>query len=142
VAVVHTDYVAQVSLLTHLAAAMRQDGRGALVVFSSIAGARVRRANYVYGSAKAGLDGFASGLADALHGTGVRLLIVRPGFVIGRMTEGMTPAPLSSTPSRVAAATARALANGRRTVWIPWALGPASAVMRLLPQFIWRRMPR
>ena len=102
VAVVHTDYVAQVSLLTHLAAAMRQAGRGTLVVFSSIAGARVRRANYVYGSAKAGLDGFASGLADALHGTGVRLLIVRPGFVIGRMTEGMTPAPLSSTPSQVA----------------------------------------
>jgi short-subunit dehydrogenase len=142
VAVVHTDYVAQVSLLTHLAGAMREAGRGTLVVFSSIAGARVRRANYVYGSAKAGLDGFASGLADALHGTGVRLLIVRPGFVIGRMTEGMTPAPLSSTPSQVAAATARALAKGRRTVWIPWALGPASAVMRLLPQFVWRRMPR
>ena len=142
VAVVHTDYVAQVSLLTHLAAAMRQAGRGALVVFSSIAGARVRRANYVYGSAKAGLDGFASGLTDALHGTGVRLLIVRPGFVIGRMTEGMTPAPLSSTPPQVAAATARALAKGRRTVWIPRALGPASAVMRLLPQFVWRRMPR
>jgi short-subunit dehydrogenase len=142
VAVVHTDYVAQVSLLTHLAAAMRQAGRGTLVVFSSIAGARVRRANYVYGSAKAGLDGFASGLTDALHGTGVRLLIVRPGFVIGRMTEGMTPAPLSSTPSQVAAATARALAKGRRTVWIPWALRPAAAVMRLLPQFIWRRMPR
>ncbi|MFZ0907560.1 MAG: SDR family NAD(P)-dependent oxidoreductase [Mycobacterium sp.] len=142
VAVVHTDYVAQVSLLTHLAAAMRQADRGTLVVFSSIAGARVRRANYVYGSAKAGLDGFASGLADALHGTGVRLLIVRPGFVIGRMTEGMTPAPLSSTPSQVAAATARALDKGRRTVWIPWALGPASTVMRLLPQFVWRRMPR
>ena len=80
VAIVHTDYVAQVSLLTHLAAAMRAAGRGSLVVFSSVAGARVRRANYVYGSAKAGLDGFASGLADALHGTGVRLLIVRPGF--------------------------------------------------------------
>jgi short-subunit dehydrogenase len=142
VAVVHTDYVAQVSLLTHLAAAMRQAGRGALVVFSSIAGARVRRANYVYGSAKAGLDGFASGLADALHGTGVRLLIVRPGFVIGRMTEGMTPAPLSSTPSQVAAATARALAKGRRTIWIPWTLRPVFFGFRLLPQFVWRRMPR
>jgi short-subunit dehydrogenase len=142
VAVVHTDYVAQVSLLTHLAAAMRVAGRGSLVVFSSIAGARVRRANYVYGSAKAGLDGFASGLADALYGTGVRLLIARPGFVIGRMTQGMTPAPLSSTPEQVAAGTARALAKDRRTVWIPWVLGPASVVMRLLPQFVWRRMPR
>jgi short-subunit dehydrogenase len=142
VAVVHTDYVAQVSLLTHLAAAMRQAGRGSLVVFSSVAGVRVRRANYVYGSAKAGLDGFASGLADALHGTGVRSLIARPGFVIGRMTQGMTPAPFSSTPEQVAAATARALAKGRRTVWIPWLLRPMFFVMRLLPQFIWRRLPR
>lgn len=141
-AIVHTDYVAQVSLLTHLAAAMRAAGRGSLVVFSSVAGVRVRRANYVYGSAKAGLDGFAGGLADALHGSGVRLLIARPGFVIGRMTEGMTPAPLSSTPQQVAAATARALAKGRRTVWIPWALRPMFFVMRLLPQFVWRRMPR
>jgi short-subunit dehydrogenase len=131
VAIVHTDYVAQVGILTHLALAMRTAGKGSLVVFSSIAGARVRRANYVYGSAKAGL-----------HGTGVHLLIARPGFVIGRMTEGMTPAPLSSTPEQVAAATARALAKGKRTVWIPWALGPASVVMRMLPQFVWRRMPR
>lgn len=142
VAIVHTDYVAQVSLLTHLAAAMRTAQRGSLVVFSSVAGVRVRRANYVYGSAKAGLDGFANGLADALHGTGVRLLIARPGFVIGRMTEGMTPAPLSSTPEQVAAATARALAKGRRTVWIPWALRPMFFMLRLLPQPVWRRMPR
>ena len=141
-AVVHTDFTAQVSLLTVLAATMRAQRRGRIVAFSSVAGARVRRANYVYGSAKAGLDGFASGLADALHGTGVRLLIARPGFVIGRMTQGMTPAPLSSTPEQVAAGTARALTKGRRTVWIPWALGPASVAMRLLPQFVWRRMPR
>ena len=142
VAIIHTDYVAQVSMLTHLATAMRAAGRGSVVVFSSVAGVRVRRANYVYGSAKAGLDGFASGLADALYGTGVRLLIARPGFVIGRMTEGMAPAPLSSTPQQVAAATARALAKGRRTVWIPWALRPMFFVMRLCPQSVWRRMPR
>lgn len=142
IAIVHTDYVAQVSLLTHLAIAMRAAGTGSLVMFSSVAGVRVRRANYVYGSAKAGLDGFANGLADALHGTGVRLLIARPGFVIGRMTEGMTPAPLSSTPEQVAAATARALARGRRSVWIPWALQPMFYVMKQLPQFVWRRMPR
>lgn len=142
VSIVHTDYVAQVSLLTHLAQAMRTANRGSLVVFSSVAGVRVRRANYVYGSAKAGLDGFASGLADALHGTGVKLLIARPGFVIGRMTEGMAPAPLSSTPEQVAAATARALSKGRRTVWIPWALRPMFFTLKLLPQSVWRRMPR
>ena len=80
-------------------------------MFSSVAGARVRRANYVYGSAKAGLDGFARGLTDALHGTGVHLLLVRPGFVIGRMTEGMSPAPLSSTPAQVADADGRGVAR-------------------------------
>ena len=142
VAIVHTDYVAQISLLTVLASAMRAAGRGTLVVFSSVAGVRVRRANYVYGSAKAGLDGFASGLADALHGSGVRLLIVRPGFVVGRMTAGMDPAPLSSTPAQVAEATARALARGRRTVWVPWALRPLFLGMRMLPQPLWRRLPR
>jgi short-subunit dehydrogenase len=144
-AIVHTDFVAQVSLLTVLANAMRSAPpgcSGSIVVFSSVAGVRVRRANYVYGSAKAGLDGFSSGLADALHGTGVHLLVVRPGFVIGRMTEGMAPAPLSSTPDQVAAATVRALAKRRRTVWVPWALRPMFIGMRLLPQFVWRRMPR
>jgi short-subunit dehydrogenase len=142
VQIVHTDYVAQISLLTHLAQRMRAAGQGKLVVFSSVAGVRVRRANYVYGSAKAGLDGFAGGLSDALHGTGVQLLIVRPGFVIGRMTQGMTPAPMSSTPSQVAAATARALAKGRRTVWVPWMLRPVFFLMRLLPQAVWRSLPR
>ena len=141
-AILRTDFDAQVSLLTHLSTAMRAAGHGRLVVFSSVAGIRVRRANYVYGSAKAGLDGFASGLADALHGSGVTLLIVRPGFVIGRMTHGMTPAPLSSTPGQVADACARALSRGRRVVWVPWALRPMFAMLRLLPQPLWRRMPR
>lgn len=141
-AIVHTDYVAQVSLLTSLAMVMRAAGTGTLVVFSSVAGVRVRRANYVYGSAKAGLDGFANGLTDALHGSGVRLLVVRPGFVIGRMTEGMSPAPFSSTPAGVADAAARALRKGSRTVWVPRALQPLFFGMRLVPRFIWRRLPR
>ncbi len=141
-AIVHTDFVAQVSLLTVLAARMRARGSGTLVVFSSVAGARVRRANYVYGSAKAGLDGFARGLTDALHGSGVHLLLVRPGFVIGRMTEGMTPAPLSSTPAQVADAAAAALRKGRHEVWVPWLLGGLVFGLRLLPRAVWRRLPR
>jgi NAD(P)-dependent dehydrogenase (short-subunit alcohol dehydrogenase family) len=141
-AVVHTDYVAHVSVLTHLANLLRTQGCGRLVVFSSVAGMRVRRANYVYGSAKAGLDGFACGLADALEGSGVHLLLVRPGFVIGRMTEGMSPAPLSSTPDQVADATVAALRRGRAVVWVPRALRPLFAVLRLVPRAVWRRMPR
>ncbi len=141
-AIAHTDYVAQVSLLTVLADTMRSAGRGTIVVFSSVAGVRVRRANYVYGSAKAGLDGFCSGLSDALHGSGVQLLLVRPGFVVGRMTQGMEPAPFSSTPEQVAEATVRALGRGRRTVWVPWILKPVFTGMRMLPQWMWRRLRR
>lgn len=140
--VLHTDYVAHVSILTHLAEILRAQGRGRLVVFSSVAGVRVRRANYVYGSAKAGLDGFASGLADALVGSGVHLLLIRPGFVIGRMTEGMSPAPFSSTPDQVADATVRALRRGRGEVWVPGVLRLVFAVMRFVPRPIWRRLWR
>ncbi|NRI64724.1 SDR family NAD(P)-dependent oxidoreductase [Rhodococcus sp. MS16] len=142
VAIVHTDYVAQVSILTLLADLMKRQGRGKIAVFSSVAGVRVRRANYVYGSAKAGLDGFASGLGDALHGSGIQLLLVRPGFVIGSMTEGMKPAPMSSTPAQVADAVVRGLQSGATRVWVPRILQPVFFMMRLLPQSIWRRMPR
>jgi NAD(P)-dependent dehydrogenase (short-subunit alcohol dehydrogenase family) len=141
-AVVHTDYVAHVAALTHLARLLRAQGSGTIVVFSSVAGVRVRRANYVYGSAKAGLDGFASGLADALHGSGVRLLLVRPGFVVGRMTAGMAPAPFSRDVEAVADATVRALHGGAGEVWVPAVLRPMFAVLRHAPRAVWRRMPR
>ncbi|MGO4202236.1 SDR family NAD(P)-dependent oxidoreductase [Rhodococcus sp. TAF43] len=141
-AVVHTDFVAQVSVLTVLANLLRAQGSGQIVVFSSVAGIRVRKANYVYGSAKAGLDGFASGLGDALHGSGVHLLLVRSGFVIGRMTEGMSPAPLPSTPGQIANAVVKGLRNNRIRVWVPALTRPAYFAARMLPQAIWRRMPR
>nr|WP_240895641.1 SDR family NAD(P)-dependent oxidoreductase [Kineococcus siccus] len=142
VAVVHTDFVAQVSVLTHLATLLRARRAGRIVVFSSIAGARVRRANYVYGSAKAGLDGFAGGLADALAGSGVHLLLVRPGFVVGRMTTGMSPAPLSSTPSQVADAVVAGLTARRDVVWVPGPLRLLAAAMHVTPRAVWRRAPR
>jgi len=141
-AVVHTDFVAQVSVLTHLAALLRPLRAGRVVVFSSIAGTRVRRANYVYGAAKAGLDGFASGLADALAGSGVHLLLVRPGFVVGRMTTGMSPAPLASTPPQVADAVVAGLAARRAVVWVPGTLRLLAAAMHVTPRAIWRRAPR
>jgi short-subunit dehydrogenase len=141
-AIAHTDYVAQVSLLTVLIATMREAGSGTVVAFSSIAGVRARRANYVYGSAKAGLDAFCSGLSDALRGSGVRLLLVRPGFVIGRMTAGMTPAPLATTPGKVADATVAALRKGRGTVWVPAPLSVLAFGFRMTPRAVWRRLWR
>jgi len=142
VEILHTDFVAQVSALSVLAKLMRAQGHGHIVVFSSVAGVRVRKANYVYGSAKAGLDGFASGLADALAGTGVHLFLVRPGFVIGRMTAGMSPAPLSSTPRQVADAVVAGLCSRSGRVWVPASLRWLYAVARIVPQPIWRRLPR
>lgn len=145
--IAHTDYYAQISVITLLANAFRAQGRGTIIVFSSVAGIRVRKANYVYGSTKAGLDGFASGLADALHGTGVRVLLARPGFVIGNMTRelmesGTAPAPMSVTADQVADAVVRAYRTGRGEVWIPGRLRPVFFGMRLLPRALWRRLPR
>ncbi|GAA1881700.1 hypothetical protein GCM10009836_73710 [Pseudonocardia ailaonensis] len=72
----------------------------------------------------------------------MRLLLVRPGFVVGRMTAGMSPAPLSSTPDQVADATVAALRAGRGEVWVPGALRPVFALFRHLPRAVWRRLPR
>ena len=134
------DYVAQVNMLTVLADEM---ARGEIFAFSSIAGWRARRANYVYGSTKAGLDAFCQGLSDRLHGTGLNLILARPGFVIGAMTEGMKPAIMSVTPDVVADAVVDAAAKGRSTtVWIPRRLAVLAMIMRLVPRPIWRHMPR
>ncbi|GAB2514831.1 putative oxidoreductase [Corynebacterium atrinae] len=135
------DYTAQVSMLTVLASTMTS---GEIVAFSSIAGWRARRANYVYGSTKAGLDAFCQGLSDRLHGSPLRLITARPGFVIGSMTEGMTPAPMSVTPEDVAEAVAKEFSHGKgsRTLWIPARLRLLAYVMRLIPRSVWRRMPR
>lgn len=143
VRVLHTDFVAQASLLTVLARTMRARGSGTIVAFSSVAGVRVRRPNYVYGSAKAGLDGFASGLADALHGSGVDLVVARPGFVVGRMTTGLRPAVFASTAPEVADAVVRRIRRGGSgDLWIPWQLRPMFAVARAVPRPLWRRVPR
>ncbi|WP_169982928.1 MULTISPECIES: SDR family NAD(P)-dependent oxidoreductase [unclassified Microbispora] len=139
---VAVNFGGHVSIGLAAAGRLREQGHGTLVVLSSVAGVRVRKANFVYGSAKAGLDGFAQGLADALHGSGARVVVVRPGFVIGRMTRGMTPAPMSVTAAEVADAVVEALDTRQGTVWVPARLRLAFAVMRLLPRPIWRRLPR
>jgi decaprenylphospho-beta-D-erythro-pentofuranosid-2-ulose 2-reductase len=141
---VETNFTGHVTALLAAAGRMRAQGHGTIVVLSSVAAIRPRKANFVYGSAKAGLDSFARGLADALHGTGVGVLLVRPGFVIGRMTAGMPPAPLSSTPAQVGAAVARALRrpSPAGTVWVPASLAVLSGGLRVLPRPLWRRLPR
>lgn len=139
---VETNFTGHVTSLLAIASRMRAQGRGTIVVLSSVAAVRPRKANFVYGSAKAGLDAFARGLADSLHGTGVRVVLVRPGFVTGRMTAGMSPAPMSSTPAQVGAATAAALRGGKASVWIPAPLAGLALALRLVPRPLWRRVSR
>lgn len=120
--------------------ALRAQGHGVLVVFSSVAGLRARSDNYVYGASKAGLDALASGLGDALAGSGARVVVVRPGFVHGRMTAGMTPAPFATTPEAVGTAVAAAIRSGAAVVHVPRQLGPLFRVLGQLPRPLWRRL--
>jgi len=139
---IEINFTGHVTTLLAAATHMRKQQNGTIVVLSSIAAIRPRKANYVYGAAKAGLDAFARGLTDALAGSGVRVLLVRPGFVTGRMTAGLSPAPLSSTPQQVGAAVAAALAGTDAVVWVPRSLAAAALVLRIVPRPLWRKMRR
>lgn len=123
-----------------LAQRMREQGHGVIVALSSVAGVRPRVTNYVYGSTKAGLDAFYTGLRERLRGSGVRVLVVRPGHVHTRMTTGLTPAPFAVWPDHVAGAVVPHLARGNRTVWVPGVLAPVMAVLRVLPGALFRRL--
>ena len=138
---IETNLTGHVTVLLAFGEAMRRRGSGTIVVLSSIAAVRPRKFNSVYGATKAALDAFARGYADSLHGTGVRVLLVRPGFVTGRMTAGMKAAPLSTTPEKVGAAVAGALAGGGKSVvWVPAPLAGLAAAMKLVPRPVWRKL--
>ena len=111
------NYVGALSVCLRAARHLTGQGHGSLVVLSSVAGERARRSNFVYGSTKAGLDAVASGLADALHGSGAHVLVVRPGFVRTGMTTHLEPAPLSVTAEQVADAVVSGLRHLPRAVF-------------------------
>lgn len=137
---VTTNYVGAVSSGLAAARCLREQGHGTIAVLSSVAAERARRSNFVYGSSKAGLDAFAQGLGDALVGSGVRVLVVRPGFVHSKMTKGLDPAPFATTPEAVADAITEALASGKEIVWVPSMLRWVALVFRHLPRAVWRRV--
>jgi decaprenylphospho-beta-D-erythro-pentofuranosid-2-ulose 2-reductase len=130
------------SLLLYSMRLLRDQGRGTIVVLSTVAAERPRSGNAIYGAAKAGLDALAHGLADSTAGTGVRVLVVRPGFVFSRMTAGLPATPFATTPDAVADATARALSGGRaHTLWVPRSLRVVFSLLRHLPRPVYRRLP-
>lgn len=135
------NYTAPVSVGVLLAERVKRQGHGVIVALSSVAGERVRRSNFVYGSSKAGMDGFYLGLGEALRGTGGRVLVVRPGFVRTTMTEGREPAPLAVHADDVAAAIVKGVANGDDLVWVPAALRGVMSGLRHVPRALFRRLP-
>ncbi len=139
--IVDINFRGLVPVLVGVGQRLRGQGHGTLVVMSTVAGERPRRANYTYGAAKAGLDAFARGLAASLHGSGVNVVVVRPGFVRTRMTAHLKPAPFSTTPAKVADAVATAIDRGSRVVWVPGILRWVTMVLRHLPESVFRRLP-
>ena len=135
------NYVAPVSVGVALSAILRRQGHGVIVALSSVAGERVRRSNFVYGSSKAGMDGFYLGLGEALRGSGARVLVVRPGFVHTKMTEGRDAAPLSVTAEQVADAVTSAVAKGDDLIWVPGAMRGVMSGLRHVPRAVFRRLP-
>ncbi|WP_381554000.1 SDR family NAD(P)-dependent oxidoreductase [Streptomyces eurythermus] len=141
VRVAQTNYTGAVSAGLVAGRALQTQGHGWLVVLSSAAAERARRADFIYGSSKAGLDTFAQGLGDALYGTGARVMVVRPGFVRTRSTAGRPRTPLATTPEAVATAVELGLRRGAETVWVPGTLRLLTTVLRHAPRALFRRLP-
>jgi decaprenylphospho-beta-D-erythro-pentofuranosid-2-ulose 2-reductase len=139
-AVMRTNFLGTGSLLLHCLRALERQTSGTLVVLSSVAAERPRASNAIYSATKAGLDSLAQGLADRSHGSGARVLVVRPGFVTTRMTKGLKPAPFATTADAVAAATVRALHGRAHTIWVPGSLRFVFAVLRHMPRPLFRRL--
>lgn len=141
VRVATVNYTAPVNLGVLLADRLRVQGHGVLVALSSVAGERARRSNFVYGSSKAGFDAFFTGLREALRPSGVRVVVVRPGFVTTKMTEGLKAAPLSVSAEQVAEVTVDAVRTGKETVWAPQPMRWVMSALRHVPAPVFRRLP-
>jgi decaprenylphospho-beta-D-erythro-pentofuranosid-2-ulose 2-reductase len=141
VQIAEINYTAAVSVGVLLGEKMRAQGFGQIIAMSSAAGERVRRSNFVYGSTKAGLDGFYLGLGEALKPSGVRVLVIRPGQVRTRMSAHIKEAPLTVDKEYVANLAVTASAKGKELVWAPGAFRYVMMVLRHIPRPIFRKLP-
>jgi decaprenylphospho-beta-D-erythro-pentofuranosid-2-ulose 2-reductase len=141
VQIAEINYTAAVSVGVLLGEKMRAQGSGRIIAMSSAAGERVRRSNFVYGSTKAGLDGFYLGLGEALQEFGVRVLVIRPGQVRTRMSAHVKEAPLTVDKEYVANLAVTASAKGKELVWAPGAFRYVMMVLRHIPRRLFRKLP-
>jgi decaprenylphospho-beta-D-erythro-pentofuranosid-2-ulose 2-reductase len=141
VQIAEINYTAAVSVGVLVGEKMREQGFGRIIAMSSAAGERVRRSNFVYGSTKAGLDGFYLGLGEALKPYGVNVLVIRPGQVRTRMSAHVKEAPLTVDKEYVADLAVTASARGKDLVWAPGAFRYVMMVLRHIPRPIFRKLP-
>jgi decaprenylphospho-beta-D-erythro-pentofuranosid-2-ulose 2-reductase len=126
--------------MTALASRMETQRRGVLAVISSVAGDRGRQSNYLYGSAKAAVNTFASGLRQRLAKSGVGVVTIKPGFVDTPMTRDFRKGALWATPDAVARGIMRAADRGSSVVYLPWFWSPIMLIIRHIPEFIFKRI--
>jgi decaprenylphospho-beta-D-erythro-pentofuranosid-2-ulose 2-reductase len=135
----HSNYVAPVSLLTWLANYCAQRHAGTLAVLSSVAGERGRKSNYVYGSAKAGLTAFLSGLRNRVDREGVNVLTIKPGPTKTAMTEGMKGQEKMADVDATAAAIVAAIDKRRDVLYVPAKWAVIMAVIRAIPESMFKK---
>ena len=135
-----TNFLSAASLVTWLANYFAAQHSGTIAVISSVAGDRGRKSNYVYGSAKAGLNAFLDGVRNRVDREGVQVLTIRPGFVATPMTAHLPQGPLFATPDKVANDILRAIQSRRDVLYTPWFWGPIMAIIRAVPEWKFKRM--
>jgi decaprenylphospho-beta-D-erythro-pentofuranosid-2-ulose 2-reductase len=128
------------ALCTHLANQLETQGSGVIAVISSVAGDRGRQSNYVYGAAKAAVSAFTSGLRQRLYPKGVALVTIKPGFVSTPMTAAFAKNALWASPATVARDIVRAIDRGTPVLYTPWFWRPIMALIRAVPERLFRRL--
>ena len=139
-AVLRTNLLRPVSLLTRAAALLEAQRTGCIVVLASVAGDRGRASNAVYGASKAGLAAFLSGLRNRLSGSGVRVITVKPGLVDTPMTAHLPKNLLYASPERVARDVVRAVDGRSDVIYTPWWWRWVMLVVRLIPEPVFKRL--
>jgi short-subunit dehydrogenase len=134
------NFVSTAALLTPLANRFELARRGCIAVITSVAGDRGRQSNYVYGAAKGGLDRFLEGLRNRLFHAGVAVVTLKPGFVDTPMTAGIQKGPLFATASRAGRDIHRAIERRRDVAYIPWFWRPIMAIIRAIPEAVFKRL--
>lgn len=130
---------ATIALANDVARRLQAQGSGTLVVISSVAGDRGRASNYLYGAAKAAVSAYASGLRQRLNPRGINVLTIKPGFVDTPMTAAFKKGALWAKPEQVARGIVTAIDKHRAVVYLPWFWWGIMAVIRSIPELVFRR---